>query len=404
MPLLRTGRRGPRTALSTGVVVLLTALAVWALPAAPAAAQAQRVESWGHNGYGQLGDGTTHERHTPVTVAGLTAAGVTHLASGGGHGLAALANGTVKAWGANDYGQVGDGTTSDLSDPDHLTPGTVRDLSGVTAVAAGCLHSVALLANGTVRAWGNNYSGQLDGTTGGLSTTPVTVVDPGNPGAPLRRVIAIAAGCDHTLALLSDGTVRAWGDNSSGQLGTGTIGGSTGTPVAVVGLTGVRDIDAGLAHSLALRGTGTVRAWGDNSDGQLGNGSIGGETGTPGLVVGLTGVRDVDAGYSHSLALRTDGTVRAWGDNSDGQLGNGSVGGASGTPAPVVGLTGVRQIAAGDLHNLARLSDGTLRAWGHNSDGRLGDGSTTDSGTPVLVRTGIAGVTRLAAGGFSLAA
>ncbi|MEV0641834.1 hypothetical protein AB0I77_44325, partial [Streptomyces sp. NPDC050619] len=335
MPLLQTRRRRPRTALPTGLLVLLTALAAWALPAAPpAAAQVQRVESWGGNYYGQLGDGTTDERHTPVTVAGLTAANVTSVAAGDGHGLAVLSNGTVKAWGANYSGQLGDGTTSDLSTPDRRTPGTVRELSGVTAVAAGCSFSLALLSNGTVKAWGANYSGQLgNGSTGSMSNpTPVTVIDPSNPSAPLRGVTAIAAGCDHSLALMSDGTVKAWGLNDFGQLGDGTIGGDSGTPATVANLTGVRDIDAGLSHSLALRSDRTVRAWGDNSDGQLGDGSIGGASGTPVTVANLTGVRDIDAGFSYNLALRSDRTVRAWGDNSDGQLGDGSIGGASGTP------------------------------------------------------------------------
>ncbi|MEU1186920.1 hypothetical protein [Streptomyces sp. NPDC005859] len=391
----------------------MTTLAAWVLPAAPpAAAQVQRVESWGGNSFGQLGDGTTDERHTPVTVAGLTAANATSLAAGGGHGLAVLSNGTVKAWGANDYGQLGDGTTSGLATPNR-TPGTVRELSGVTAVAAGCTYSLALLSNGTVKAWGNNFSGQLgNGTTGAPSTTPVTVIDPGNPSAPLSGVIAIAAGCDHSLALLSNGTVKAWGLNDSGQLGNGTVGGKSGTPVTVIDpsnpsapLTGVRDIDGGVSHSLALLFTGTVKAWGDNSVGQLGNGSTGGASGTPSTVINLTGVRDIDAGFNHSLALLFTGTVKAWGDNSVGQLGNGSTGGASGTPSTVINLTGVLGISAGGSHNLARLFDGTLRAWGRNNAGQLGNGNTTDSGTPITVRTGIGIITRIATGGdFSLAA
>ncbi|MGW1766460.1 RCC1 domain-containing protein [Streptomyces sp. NPDC002073] len=399
--------------------MLLTALAAWALPAAPpAAAQVQRVESWGANGFGQLGDGTTYARHTPVTVAGLTVANATSLVAGGAHGLAVLSNGTVKAWGANNSGQLGDGTTSTLETPDHLTPGTVRELSGVTAVAAGCTHSLALLSNGTVKAWGNNFSGQLgNGTTGSISnSTPVTVIDPSNPSAPLSGVTAIAAGCDHSLALLSNGTVRAWGLNDLGQLGNGSTSGMSGTPVTVIApgnpsapLSGVRELDGGNSHSLALLSNGTVRAWGSNSVGQLGNGSTGGASGTPVTVTNVTGVRDIAAGANHSLALLSSlilpSTVRAWGSNSVGQLGNGSTGGASGTPVTVTNLTGVRDIAAGGNHSLAYLSAGTLRSWGGNNAGQLGNGSTTNSGTPVTVRTGIGTITHIAAGDeYSLAA
>ncbi|RSS60515.1 hypothetical protein EF912_09805 [Streptomyces sp. WAC07061] len=414
MRLTRTRGRGPTTALVMRLLALLAASAAWALAAAPlAAAEVPRVESWGDNSFAELGDGTTFERHTPVTVAGLTAAGTTSLAAGDGHGLAVLSNGTVKAWGANDFGQLGDGTATASITPDHLTPGTVRELSGVTAVAAGCSFSLALLSNGTVKAWGNNFSGQLgNGSTGAPSNTPVTVGNPGNPSAPLTGVVAIAAGCDHSLALLSNGTVRAWGDNSTGQLGNGSTGGTSSTPVTVVSpanpgspLTGVQAIDGGLSHSVALLSNGTVRAWGDNSKGQLGNGSVGGASPTPVTVVNLTGVRDVDAGYDHTIALvstlLSNGTVRAWGDNGKGQLGNGSIGGTSPTPATVVALTGVRDISAGGNHNLATLSSGTLRAWGGNNFGQLGNGSTINSGTPVTVRTGVAAITLIAAGGRS---
>ncbi|MEU9086953.1 hypothetical protein AB0D43_32030, partial [Streptomyces sp. NPDC048357] len=152
-----------------------------------------------------------------------------------------------------------------------------------------------------------------------------------------------------------------------------------------------------------------VRAWGSNSVGQLGNGSTGGASGTPVTVANLTGARDISAGDNHSLALLSSlilpSTVRAWGSNSVGQLGNGSTGGASGTPVTVANLTGARDISAGGNHSLAYLSAGTLRSWGGNNAGQLGNGSTTNSGTLVTVRTGIGTITHIAAGGdFSLAA
>ncbi|WP_329580368.1 RCC1 domain-containing protein [Streptomyces sp. NBC_01361] len=384
--MLRTRRRRPRTALSAGLLVLLTTLTALALPAPLAAAQAQRVESWGDNGAGQLGDGTNTDRHTPVTLAGLTAASVTGLAAGRSHGLALLSNGTVKAWGNNFFGQLGDGTTTN-----HPTPGGVRELSGVTAVAAGCGHSLALLDDGTVRAWGSNSVGQLgNGTTGGTSTTPI-------PVSGLSNVTAVATSCDHSLALLANGTVRAWGDNAFGQLGNGTTGGISNIPVPVSGLGGVRDIAAGFDHSLARLANGTVRAWGNNSNGELGNGTTGGISNVPIPVSGLSGVRDVAAGGGFSLARLANGTVRAWGNNSNGELGNGTTVSESNVPVPVSGLGGVRDIAAGSSHSLARLANGTVHAWGSNFSGQLGNGSTADSNLPVPVRTGIGYVRYIAA-------
>ncbi|QIP86697.1 hypothetical protein GLX30_24765 [Streptomyces sp. Tu 2975] len=290
----------------------------------------------------------------------------------------------VESWGANGSGQLGDGTMTN-----HPTPGGVRELSGVTAVVAGCSHSLALLSNGTVRAWGNNSDGQLGiGTTGGTSTTPV-------PVSGLSNVTAVATSCDHNLALLADGTVRAWGDNDSGHLGNGTTADSN-VPVPVSGLGGVRDISAGFNHSLARLANGTVRAWGDNSSGQLGNGTTT-DSNVPVPVSGLGGVRDVAAGGFFSLARLANGTVRAWGNNSNGELGNGSTVSESLVPVSVSGLGGVRDVAAGSSHSLARLANGTVRAWGSNFSGQLGNGSTVDSNVPVPVRTGIGYVRYIAA-------
>ncbi|MFF5211566.1 RCC1 domain-containing protein [Streptosporangium sp. NPDC000396] len=355
--------------------------------------------TWGFNSDGQLGDGTTVERHTPVTAAGVTTAGVASVAAGSAHNLALLSNGTVEAWGDNTRGQLGDGEIG----TDNLTPGTVADLAGVEAVSTGLAHSLALLSDGTVMAWGDNTVGQLGiGTVGGVEPRPVPV-----PG--LTGVRAIVAGDLHSLALLSDGTVRAWGFNNDGELGDGTVNVS-GTPVTVVGpggagvLGGVRRIAAGSFHSLALLSDGTVRAWGENFDGQLGDGTVN-DALTPVTVVGpggagvLGGVRRIAAGGLHSLALLSDGTVRAWGDNSSGQLGNGDKPNDSDTPVTVVGLNGVFAIAAGGLHSLALASNQPVKAWGENGAGQLGDGNApNDSDTPVSIRTGVSGLVSISAG------
>ena len=205
----------------------------------------------------------------------------------------------------------------------------------------------------TLTAWGYNYFGQLgDGSYGHNRTTPVEVSNLG--GAELK---AIAAGSSHSLALKADGTVLAWGDNTSGQLGDGTNDKST-IPVQVEDpndlsgfLSGVNAIAVGWSHSLALKDDGTVWAWGENRSGQLGNGSTT-NSNTPVQVSDLDGVKAVAAGWGHSLALKDDGTVWAWGDNQLGQLSDGTNANSS-TPVQVSNLDGVQAIAAGSDHSLA---------------------------------------------------
>ncbi|MBI2916825.1 MAG: S8 family serine peptidase [Chloroflexi bacterium] len=339
--------------------------------------------AWGNNSEGQLGDGTTIQRNAPVQVSGL--AGVTDVAGGGWHSLALSSAGTVWAWGWNDQGQLGDGTTTGRT-----TPVQVSGLTGVAAVAVGdYYHSLALKSDGTVWAWGWNYHGQLgDGTTTDRHT-PV-------PVSGLTGVVAIAAGGYHSLALKSDGTVWAWGGNDNGQLGDDTQTNRT-TPVQVSGLTDVTAIAAGGYYSLALKSDGTVWAWGRNVVGELGDGTTTGRT-TPVQVSGLTGATAIAAGGYHSLALKSDGAVWAWGYNNHGQLGDGTTTNRH-TPVQVSGLTGVTTFAAGGLHSLALRSDGTVWAWGYNNNGQLGDGSTTNRHTPVPV-SGLTGVTAIAAGPF----
>jgi len=198
------------------------------------------VLAWGANDSGQLGNGTTNTSRTPLQVPRLTGvtAAVAGAAGAAGWSMALLSNGTVRAWGFNTDGQLGDGTTGDPP----LSPIEVQGLAGVTAVAAGQAFSLALLADGTVRAWGAGPLG--DGTTNG-SSLPVRV-----PG--LTGVTAVAAGRFYGPALLSDGTVRAWGENFSGNLGDSTTVNRT-SPVRVRNLTGVIGVSGGALHSLALQ-------------------------------------------------------------------------------------------------------------------------------------------------------
>jgi uncharacterized repeat protein (TIGR01451 family) len=348
------------------------------------------VSAWGWDGYGQLGDGiTTYYSGTPVQVSGLT--GITAVATGAYHGLALKNDGTVWAWGGNPNGELGDGASYYYSS----TPVQVSGLTGVTAIACGYYHNLALKSDGTVWAWGINSLGELGigimgiGIIGASVNTPVQVTG-------LSGVTEIAAGEYHSLALTSGGTVWAWGDNTFGELGNGTTTNSL-VPIQVGGgFTGAVAIAAGGDLSLAMKSGGTLWAWGNNSQGQLGNGTTTNSS-TPVQVSGLTGEVAFGAGLNYGLALKNDGTVWAWGNNSfEGQ---GAVV-ASSTPVQVTGLTGEKAIAAGSYQSLALKSDGTVWALGYNIYGELGNGTTVSSSTAVQV-SGLTGVMTIAAGEYN---
>jgi alpha-tubulin suppressor-like RCC1 family protein len=315
-----------------------------------------------------------------------TSSGVTPvMAIGGSHSVFLKADGTVWAWGFNGYGQLGNGTFGGNS----TTPGQVNGLSDVVSISAGWGFSMALKADGTVWTWGYNVSGPLgDGTTTSRST-PAQV-------SGLSNVVAIEAGEYHAVALKSDGTVWSWGDNINYQLGDGT---STNryAPVQAIGISDVVSVSAGRSHTVALKSDGTVWAWGNNSYGQLGGGrNIIGSGTFPTPSTYLTDVVSVSAGYYHTVALKSDGTVWACGFNLSGQMGDGTTE-TRYTPVQVSNLTDVSAIETGTHHNFVIKSDGTVWGWGNNGGGVLGDGTTIDKYTPVQT-TGISNVASVSAG------
>jgi len=346
---------------------------------------------WGQNLSRQLGDGNANTlSNVPVSVSNLKF--VTSVSAGGRHSMALLANGTVMAWGNNGFGQLGDGTTVTRE-----VPVEVKGLTGVKTIAAGGDHSLALLSSGKVMAWGDNESGQLGIGSTTESEVPVEVKG-------LTGVRAIAAGAEHSLALMSNGTVMAWGANESGQLGNGGTKQST-VPVAVKGLTGVAAVSAGGEFSLALSTKGTVEAWGNDESGQLGNSEFEEPSSSvPIAVSGLSGVSSISAGAQHGLALLSSGAVMAWGEDTYGEVGNGTIKSSQSTPVAVSGLSGVTAISAGGQDSAAVLGSGTVMAWGINQWGTLGDGATgSPSDVPVTV-VGLRKAASVSAGGFHMLA
>lgn len=337
------------------------------------------VWAWGANNLGQLGDGTATNmpRLLPMQVTGdLSNVNVKAVAAGAAFSLALDINGNVYSWGDNTYGQLGR-----TPPPDSKLPGVIPGLTDVVSIAAGNNHVVAVKGDGTVLAWGNNSDGQLgDGTTTSHGS-PLPVKDA--MGANLTGAVLAAAGSSHSLVVKDDGTAMAWGANGNGQIGDGTTDTPRVIPVKVSGLTGVLALRGGLYHSLALRSDGNVSAWGANNYGQLGD-TTQSDRHSPVQVLGLANAVGIAAGANHSLAVKANGTIVGWGYNYEGQLGDGTTT-LRLAPTPVSGATSVVSVAAGDYHSLALASDQTLVAWGASGLGQVGDGTQVNRLTGVKV-------------------
>lgn len=341
-----------------------------------------QVSAWGANSVGQLGDGSTIDKHYAVALPNLSE--IAQVSAGWEHSVALAKDGTVWSWGDNEFGQLGDGTQMRRN-----SPVQVKQLSGVVQVCSGDRFSLALKADGTVWGWGQNGFSQLGNGNNNDSLIPVQVIN-------LKEVVQISVGADGgfgpvALALKLDGTIWIWGSGHS-------------KTEQVKGIEHIIQIVAGIQFYLALSSDGTVWGWGENHDGELGDIGFSGSQ-TPIQIKGISGVSQVAAGFGHVLALKPDGTVWSWGRNWEGELGNGTQSNQITTPAQIPNLSGVKQVSTRGRHSLALLTDGTVWAWGNNDGGQVGDGSYATppyywnqyQTTPKQV-IGLAGVSQISAG------
>ena len=315
-----------------------------------------------------MSDGEEHRaelvwRRQPLARTCATA--LVALVAGGV--MSAAAHASVMAWGNNKHGSLGNESMRDSD-----VPVSVSGLGEATQVVASENYSLALLSNGQIWAWGSNRDGELgDGENGGNTSVPVQV-------SGISEAMSISATHGYSLALLRDGEVMAWGNDKDGRLGNGQEGdkGDSNTPEPVQGLTEVTAISAGQFHALALLENGTVMAWGYGQRGALGDGEHLLSSDVPVPVKGITEAIAVAAGNVHSLVLLRNGTVVSFGASEFGQLGDGRRT-PSYVPVPVENLSEVTAISAGGWQNLALLRNGTVMAWGWNKSGELGDGTRT---------------------------
>jgi alpha-tubulin suppressor-like RCC1 family protein len=373
----RTGTTTPSAALAQSPT---SATAISAGRGHTCAVVGGGVHCWGDNSSGQLGDGTTTNRTRPAPVTGITTA--TAVSAGGAHTCAILRDTTLRCWGRNDRGQLGDGATTSRT-----TPVPVTSLPNVIAVAAGGAHTCVLLSAGTtpgsrVRCWGDNSAGQISDPTNPFRASHDGI----NVGGILTgTAMGITAGRAHSCALLNSGPVVCWGDNSSGQLGDGTTTGDFFR--RTVG--GFRDavaVSAGSDHTCAIAGPAAARGvfcWGQNTTGQLGDSST---TNRTSLVLAGTSVFPVAISMNgeHSCARFQDNRVECWGRNDSGQVGDGTTT-TRVDPTAVSGLTGTTLISTGGKHSCAVVGEGVVRCWGDNGLGQLGDGATTSRSTPTPI-------------------
>jgi alpha-tubulin suppressor-like RCC1 family protein len=330
--------------------------------------------AWGDAGDGELGDGTVVDKSSPVQVG--TLATWTQVSAGNEHTAAVRTDGTFWTWGSGGGGRLGHGTTVSKSSPTQV--GALTTWSKIYGgLTVGNDFTLAITTGGELYAWGVNYFGMLGNGTVVDKSSPVQI------GA-LTNWSQVSGGNNVTGAIKTDGTLWAWGRGSAGLLGDGTVV-SKSSPVQIGAITNWSQVSVGGQHAVAITTGGELYAWGYNSNGQLGDGTIVARS-SPVQVGALTDWSQVSAGNSpHTVAVKTDGTLWAWGNNNSGQLGDNTTVNKS-SPVQIGALTTWAQGSAGGYFTAAVTTNGELYAWGDNSpNGQLGDGTVVDKSSPVQI-------------------
>jgi alpha-tubulin suppressor-like RCC1 family protein len=349
----------------------------------------REIWAWGGNGQGQLGDNSTVSKSSPVSIVG----GYTNwcqVDAGTAHTAAIGLDGSLWAWGCNGQGRLGDRTVTNRSSPVKVVGGIID----WCIVNVGDNHTAAIRSNSELWMWGNNQQGRLgDGTTVSKSS-PVSIV------GGFTDWCQVSLGENHSLGLRSNYTLWSWGSGSGGILGDGTTIGRS-SPVSVVGgFTDWCQVAAGCGHSTAVRLNGSLWAWGCNSQGRLGDGTGISRSSPVSVVGGFTDWCQVSAGDLHTLAVRNNGTLWAWGGNTQGRLGDGTTVSTRSSPVSVVGgYTDWCSASVGLAHNIAIRTNGTIWTWGCNNLGQLGIDNIVDISSPVSIVGGFTGWRLVGAGG-----
>jgi alpha-tubulin suppressor-like RCC1 family protein len=350
--------------------------------------------TWGSGVGGALGDNTLVSKSSPVSVVG----GFTdwcQVSVGGNQpgGAAVRQNGTAWAWGYGGQGRLGDNTVANKSSPVSVVGG-FTDWCQVSVSTNIHQFTLAVRQNGTAWGWGNNCNGRLGDNTTVSKSSPVSVV------GGFTDWCQVGAGANHALAVRQNGTVWAWGDGGNGQLGDNTTGNKS-SPVSVVGgFTDWCHASGGIWHSIAIRQNGTVWSWGSGTQGRLGDNTASAiiKPSPVSVVGGFTDWCRVSAGRVNSLGIRTNGTAWAWGGNCAGQLGDNTTVNKSSPVSVVGGFTNWCQVSGGNYHSLGLRQNGTAWAWGTNACGQLGDNTVVSKSSPVSVVGGYTDWCQVSAG------